>query len=205
LSETRGSHTRTYLYEPDSFAPLAQLEHQQNKRPLAMGEGWVEETALHLAPSTAQNATQNTAPLLQPDEALDNPRQAAVAFQAMMLAKTRQIRGGIALAQAQAQAQAQHHAANDSNDTNADPDRTRPMQGVPGHTLKRALETNATNATNAISATNARNDETNSTPARPKHYRVSYLHNDHLGTPRELWGSKAKSNGRLYTKPGVIR
>jgi RHS repeat-associated protein len=160
------------VYEPDSFAPLAQLEHQQNKLPLPLGEGWGEGSA---SDKESNRSAANSAQTALDDEALDNPRQAAARFQAMMQAKASQIKGAVALAHAQ------HAAAND-------PDRTRRMQSVPGSAIKRALETGG-NATPGAAANESANEATqgSTNKERPsKRYRVNYFHNDHLGTPREL-------------------
>jgi RHS repeat-associated protein len=176
LSETRGSHTRTYVYEPDSFAPLAQIEHQAEKLPLPAGEGWGEGSASDKESNrSAPNAAQTTEQFPLDDEALDNPRQAAARFQAMMQAKASQIKGAVALAHAQ------HAAAND-------PDRTRPIQSVPGSAIKRALATggNATTSEATHESANETPSESRNKARSPKRYRVSYFHNDHLGTPREL-------------------
>ncbi|WP_240754590.1 hypothetical protein, partial [Lampropedia aestuarii] len=86
LSEQRGSRTTLYLYEPNSFAPLAQLVDGQDQ----------EEKTPHATTAAANDATE--------DEDW-SPRQAKEAFMQRMLSQQRHIQ---ALAQQAAQAQANH-------------------------------------------------------------------------------------------------
>jgi RHS repeat-associated protein len=183
LSERRGSKTTTYLYEPDSFAPLAQLEHQQNRLPLPGADGenelWSEATVPTenpLSRNPAKTAAQGDQAAVDAanklvEQAETSPRQAAANFQAMMLAKMRAIKGAVALAHTQHAA-----AAND-------PERTIPLKPVPGEALRRALEADTAGATKR----EALQGQASAQQAlQPKRYRVHYYHNDHLGTPREL-------------------
>jgi YD repeat-containing protein len=78
LAETRGSKTITYLYEPDSFAPLAQIERATNAQtfPPHRSDGGLGKSESERTHETAE----------------ENPRQAAASFQQMMLAKQHEIR-----------------------------------------------------------------------------------------------------------------
>lgn len=83
LSEQRGASQTLYVYEPDSFAPLAQVQMHQNleqKQPLARNQ-------------SAPIAIKDIAPE-DDDEEEDawHPRQDAAALQAQMLAMQQRLR-----------------------------------------------------------------------------------------------------------------
>ena len=169
LAETRGARTLTYLYEPDSFAPLAQIERRVDRGDEADAKRGIE-------PAPA-------AQIIDLTFAEENPRAAAQAFQRTMLAKQREIKrvaaGGAKAGDAQAA-----NAANDEDEDENDPDRTIRLKPIPGKVIRAALAGDAQSVARAQIAASA--SERAGTSPRPRNWQVRYFHNDHLGTPREL-------------------
>ncbi len=173
LSETRGKRTLTYLYEPDSFAPLAQLEHgaappsvQPPPLPHA-GEGWGEGDRRE-----NQDCEDND------DEDAPNPRTQRAELLQIMQQQQRETKAKIAVAFAAARTSSAHKATAQSTQallTNAE----RKALAAEHAGLDRAAK--------PINEQIASKDDGVANPTnKPNSWTVRYFHNDHLGTPREL-------------------
>jgi RHS repeat-associated protein len=166
LAETRGSKTITYLYEPDSFAPLAQIERATSPTNAANATNATDATNAQTLPPLPlregrgegmHGATHGGTHAQTPEEIELTPRQAAANFQQMMLAKQREIKAIASGGRREMASEA--NAANEAKEQNT--------------------ANTAQTAPQVLTASESEN---------PRPWRIHYYHNDHLGTPRELSG-----------------
>jgi RHS repeat-associated protein len=187
LGEESDTRRITYLYESESFVPLAQLEHRDTAD---VGEN----TAVGAMSSSELNQT---------DEG-DGDELDIRALQQQAFAP---VRAAQRLAQLRKEIQL---ASNDS-------ERTVPLtQALSGQVLKRQLDQSSPNSHGAMTTESqpSRNRKSQSLPqekrqlAEKANYRILYFHNDQLGTPRELtdqqgnirWAATYKTWGNIESE-----
>ena len=165
LSETRGHRTLTYLYEPDSFAPLAQLEHGSKPHLPQAGEGRGESGGTTLHDEDTENDSTN-------------PRtQRAVVLQSMQH-QQRETKAKIAVSFAAARTSSAHKATTQRTQAALTPAERKALAAQYAGLDRAAKPINEQTASKDCGVANPTN--------KPNSWTVRYFHNDHLGTPREL-------------------